>query len=438
MSKKAKRLLLCLIFLTTAPFFLMLLSVDYSYFSVDLDFFYFDLAKTLGSIFGFIGAVFMMWEFLLGTRFIARKISPDVMGLNGFHKNIGIYGMLFVFIHPFIQMYVYAEDLAFVLIPGSLNTNFDQHVAFGRMAFYSVLLIWVTSAILRKKIAFRPWKYIHYIAYAALGLVFIHALDFGSTVKNNDVMRVVWIVLFIAYILFVLFRLWQMSGFGKKKYSVVSHKKFDGEIHVFRLKAKGKHIVPKVGQYCYIQMKRFGESHPFSVVEYDEKSHELVFGIRESGRYTRKMKQIVEGDTLFLDGAYGVFTREGHNAESKVLISGGIGITPFVDVVKKYGNEKTYLINCNRNLGEVIYRDDFKKILGDNYIDVLSDQKVDEKNVLCEMLSTDVLKRVIPEDVLLNSPIFFCGSPGFYAATRKMLIELGVSPEKIFYEEFSI
>lgn len=439
MSTTRKRFILLLIAVTSLPFFLLLFDVDYSYYSIDVEFFYFDLAKTLGSIFGLIGAVFMMWQFVLGTRYIAQKISPDVLWLNKIHKNLGIYGTLFVFIHPFIQMYVQAENLAFVLLPGSLETDFDRHVAFGRMALFMVAFIWITSAVLRKKIAFRPWKYIHYIAYVALFFVFLHALEFGTVVKNNDFVKYFWIGLFALYHFVILYRIAMFAGIGKKRFTISKIIKKKGGINIFYLRPVGKRVIPKVGQYAYIQMRRFGEEHPFTVVECDKKTGDLVFGIRESGKFTKKLGMLSEGDELFLDGPYGVFTKEGHNSDPKVLIAGGVGVTPFVRLVEEFGDEHTYMLNCNRRVSEAIFRSRLKEKLGGRYFDIISDDKNAQGDTVIQgFLDKKVIADTIPHDVLMNGRIFFCGNPGFYRAICEVLDEMGVSQDQIFYEEFSV
>lgn len=50
-------------------------------------------------------------------------------------------------------------------------------------------------------------------------------------------------------------------------------------------------------------------------------------------------------------------------------------------------------------------------------------------------LITDVVRRMVEEGA--NSEAYLCGSPGMIDACTKVLDELGVLPENIFYDKFS-
>ena len=45
----------------------------------------------------------------------------------------------------------------------------------GRFALLAILLIWLSSAIVRGAISYRPWKYLHYLAYPVLFLSLLRA-----------------------------------------------------------------------------------------------------------------------------------------------------------------------------------------------------------------------------------------------------------------------
>jgi DMSO/TMAO reductase YedYZ heme-binding membrane subunit len=54
----------------------------------------------------------------------------------------------------------------------------------GAMAFYTLLLVVVTSHF-RPKLGYRPWKKLHYLAYAAAALMFVHGTLIDPDLKNR-------------------------------------------------------------------------------------------------------------------------------------------------------------------------------------------------------------------------------------------------------------
>jgi len=64
-----------------------------------------------------------------------------------------------------------------------------------------------------------------------------------------------------------------------------------------------------------------------------------------------------------------------------LFIAGGAGITPFYAILRqlaqqhKVGNNK--LIFANKTRGDIIYKDQFEKLLGKNFINILSHEDVD-------------------------------------------------------------
>src|SRR5690606_23602977 len=114
------------------------------------------------------------------------------------------------------------------------------------------------------------------------------------------------------------------------------------------------------------------------------------------GKFTNHLESIKVGDTIYVDGPYGVFTREAQNDQPKVIIAGGIGVTPFVELVDRFGNEKTYMFYANKMLEDAVNRDMFKEELGENYKDVVSREKVKNEPVIEGRLSVEAFKDNIP------------------------------------------
>jgi len=162
---------------------------------------------SFANISGFIGGVLLLWEFVLGIREFANKITLNPAHFIKLHIILGVWGMFFVLIHPILEMFSYAENIGFILFP-NISSSIDMHITYGRFALLLVFLVWLTSTFLRSHISYKKWLNIHYLSYPMMFFVFIHALDIGTFLRTYIFIKIYWIALFIIYILLVMWRVW--------------------------------------------------------------------------------------------------------------------------------------------------------------------------------------------------------------------------------------
>lgn len=413
-----------LIFLSITPFLFLFTKAD----------FVGGIIPAFASISGLIGATMMIWQLALGNRFIIALISADYETRIRLHKFLGIYGTLLVFAHPLLQTYTYGSAIILTLIP-DLTIPFNQYVFLGKLAFSLFLIIWITSALLRKKMAYRLWLYIHYLTYVMIFLVLIHSSFVGIFINAFPLLKDYWLLLTAIFMGLIVWRMAIVFNIGKPKYKLKSKVNGAGEISLYTFKPLGKRIVPKVGQFFYIKHTFLGEARPFTVAEFNEKTGELTFGVKAVGRFTRGLENLKVNDLVFIDGPYGLFTNEAQNTNPKVIIAGGIGITPFIELVRRFGGQETYMFYANRELKEAVYRAEFQKELKANYTDIISQEKV-QKPIVSGHITKEVLISKMGKGFIKSAKFFVCGSPGFMAAVKAILKELNVKENDIYFEDF--
>lgn len=384
------------------------------------------------NVLGYFG-LFLIWlQVVFGSRHIFKYFTKDTVFINKLHKQIGIWGTLLIFIHPVLEMVIRLSDWSWLFVPRFGNTV-ELFISLGRFALIGLLIIWFTSAIVREKIKWRPWKYIHLLSYPILFLAFVHAPYIGSFFEDYFYVQVVWFVFFLVAVFILFFRLFKWGSVGKMVY-VLSKKEMVGEnIMLVSFKPKNGNIVTaNIGQHFYLQLGRFQSEHPFTIMEQDKTTGELTFGIRKLGKTFERLIDLGEGGEIFVDGPYGVFTREAWNNEDKIVISGGIGMTPFLDLVRNYGSSISY-INCNRNINEAVKRDVL--MTSKKYIDVVDvyDGGGGE-NVRVGRISREIIQEVVGPN-FLKEKYFLCGSPMFIFIVRDLVLSLGVNKEQIYFEE---
>jgi len=118
-----------------------------------------------------------------------------------------------------------------------------------------------------------------------------------------------------------------------------------------------------------------------------------------------------------------------------IFIAGGAGITPFISILRalKDKNEigENMLIYANKTKADIILEKEFDGILGDSFINILSDEEIDgyrDGKITKEFLKTNVAN--------LNQHFYICGPPPMIESIEYQLIELGVDQNLIVKELF--
>jgi ferredoxin-NADP reductase len=174
-------------------------------------------------------------------------------------------------------------------------------------------------------------------------------------------------------------------------------------------------------------------SRPFTFTSLpgDEYLEFVIKTYVERSSVTAKLLTLKKGDELLLHEVFGAIEYKGKG----VFIAGGAGITPFIPIFRFLqtrndlaGNK---LIFANKTRADIILRDEFERLLGNNFINILSDEKAD--GYAYGKISEDFLK------AHLNSSfnnIYLCGPPPMMEALDIQLSNLGIDRNSIIQEEF--
>lgn len=146
---------------------------------------------------------------------------------------------------------------------------------------------------------------------------------------------------------------------------------------------------------------------------------------------TNKLLQLNKNDELILHEVFGAIAYKGEG----VFIAGGAGVTPFISIFRflqsknEVGNNK--LIFANKAKSDIILEQEFKNLLGKNFINILSDEKV---NGYADGYITEKFLKANITD--LKKKFYLCGPEPMMEAVEKQLLNLGVEAKSIIKEEF--
>jgi ferredoxin-NADP reductase len=173
---------------------------------------------------------------------------------------------------------------------------------------------------------------------------------------------------------------------------------------------------------------------------------ELVVATRlRDSAFKRALGELRPGAKVQVDGPFGSFALHSDRTRAAVFIAGGIGITPFMSMIRQALHEgaarKLVLLYSNRQPRDAAYlaelqaleqrhRDAFQLVPTMSQRVSLQEWKGRQGVIDAELLADAVAER--------PRPVFYVvGPPGMVAGLRQVLAGLGVSDDDIRAEDFA-
>lgn len=205
-------------------------------------------------------------------------------------------------------------------------------------------------------------------------------------------------------------------------------------IRIVASKPSGFNFVP--GQAAELSINKsvwVKEKRPFTFTNLPTLDF-LEFTIKiysEHDGVTKEMLNLKPGDELVLHDVFGTINYKGEG----VFIAGGAGVTPFISILRdlkaKNAIGKNMLVFGNKTKADIILEKEFKELLGDSFINILSEEEIEGYHF--GKITKDFLKRNV---VNLNQHFYICGPPPMIEAVETQLVDLGVDKNLIVKELF--
>lgn len=190
------------------------------------------------------------------------------------------------------------------------------------------------------------------------------------------------------------------------------------------------------GQATEISINKNGlkdKKNPFTFTCLPEDNYlEFTIKIYPSHKgVTNELHHLKINDELILHEVFGAINYKGEG----VFIAGGAGVTPFISIFRnlelkeEIGNNR--LIFANKTKNDIILKDEFEKLLGTNFINILSDEKVEG------YANGQITKDFIQANCGGTNKLFYlCGPPPMMESIEKQLADLHVDKKSIIKEAF--
>ena len=173
---------------------------------------------------------------------------------------------------------------------------------------------------------------------------------------------------------------------------------------------------------------------------------QLMFATRmRDTAFKRSLKTVPLGTSVKMEQAIGSFTLHKNSTKPAVLLTGGIGITPFLSIVKQADHErlphKLYLFYSNRRPEDAPFLESLNNLEKSNpnfhLIVTMSEILRSKRNWEGEtgLIDKAMLSRYVND---LRGPIFYiAGPPGMVTEMRKMLLASSVNEDDIRTDQFA-
>ncbi len=390
---------------------------------------------------GSMGATTLMcWVFILSTRFcVVERLFGGLDKVYKAHRRIGQAAFFLILLHPlFLALRgvpEWGEVISFFWFSGDAVRNTG---IFALLLFVALIAVSVWISL-----RYHVWKQTHHFFGLVLLIVIVHMVIANAEIMRYPLLRVwffAWLA--IAVLCYVYIRvLYRWIG-PLYDYEVVTVTELGDITEVYLTPVRPRRrLLHRPGQFLDISFdpdKVSAEPHPFSL---SSPPHEpqLRISVKELGVWTSELSTLRGGERARVWGPYGTFG-DALNTDLEldpVLIAGGIGLTPFLSMIRQEGfleegDRTAHLIYSVEKPDEALYHDEIESLNLDLDTLIYISHSSDEEGLLDA--------KTIGEKVggLEGKKFLICGPAPMMESITEDLQKNGVGIERIVTEDFSV
>jgi predicted ferric reductase len=393
---------------------------------------------------GFAGLTQIGLQFLLIARFKRVTAPYGIDVILRYHRQIAMVAVGAILLHPIILV---IDNPSRLKLLNPLGGNWASRSA---LLATAILLVTVVLSVFRErlKIDYELWRWTHIVlGISAIIFAQLHASMAGLYI-NTAWKQSLWVLMAAAMVSFVIYlRLIKPVRQNVHRWRVAATRKERGDTTTLVLEPvdhDGFAFQP--GQFAWIKIGDSPftvEEHPFSFSSSAEQRDRIEFGIKALGDFSSAVADIPDGAAAYVDGPHGAFSMDRYEAAGYVFIAGGVGITPFMSMLRTMADRKdprpVTLIYADKKWDDVAYREDLKELQQQMDLDVVYvlEEPDDDWEGETGMVTPDLLERRLPQEEFQRD-YMICGPPPMMDAVHEALLDRGVPQGRIQLERFAL
>jgi predicted ferric reductase len=397
---------------------------------------------SLGRITGLIGAYLSLVMILLLGRIpvVDRLVGLD--RLAGWHRRIGHACLALLVAHTLLVTagYTVGDNVSLGGEVGRLISTYPGVITATAGLVLLIGVVVSSVVIVRRRLRYETWYFVHLYAYLAIALGFSHQLATGSEFVGDAAARAYWTALYVVTLgTLVLFRVLvpvaRSARLGLHVERVIPEApgvvslEIGGE-RLDRLRARS-------GQFFgwrFLTRDRWWEVHPFSLSAAPDGSR-LRITVKDRGDFTARIGAIRAGTRVVVEGPYGGFTTSARRRPRVAMIAGGVGITPVRALLEEMPGGPGDIAVVYR-----VARDD--DVILRSELDALAARRGAALHYVVgdhrdrDPLSPEHLRALVPD--IAERDVYLCGPPAMIDAIHASLRAAGVARRQIVTERFEL
>jgi ferredoxin--NADP+ reductase len=209
-----------------------------------------------------------------------------------------------------------------------------------------------------------------------------------------------------------------------KETNIISNEEISPEVFVLKFKRDFNFVA---GQVISIALHIDEQPRMYSIASGTQDDEIwILYNIKPDGELTPELSKLKAGDTIYISAPEGSFYG---TAKPSVWIASGTGIAPFVSMWRSDLTRDKLLIHGGRFLHSFYFEEEFKNLLGKDYIRCCSQESGD--GVYYGRLTHWLREQ---QNLPTDRKYYLCGSAEMVVETRDILIEKEIPYENIVAE----
>ncbi len=404
-------------------------------------------AIELGKNCALMAFMILMIQFIIAARikWMEKAFGFDI--LIRFHKHMGIFALALLLAHPLLI--AIGGDAWRILI----GLDLPWYIWLGKAALVVLVLNILLSGLQTSfHLKFENWRRGHDIlGPLILGMGFFHSWVVGDDMALASI-RGLWIVGLLSAASVFLYHITIRPQFLKKHaYDVIDvHPETTGVWTIRMRPPEGKQIPPYLpGQFHFVTFYRGKdlpvEEHHWTISSSPTQKDHISSTIKNLGDFTATIGETRKGDKAAINGPFGRFSYLLRPQEKNlVLIAGGIGITPFMSMLRHMRDTRdtrsVCLMYANKKESDIVFYNEISEMQAGGYPQLKVFHILSEPNEGWEgetgHVNHEKIERLCGRS--LDGKVFYvCGPPPMLNTIVNALKNLHVPDKRIRIEIFS-
>ena len=397
-----------------------------------------EVLTSVARITGLLSAYMALIQVVLLARLPALERLVGFDRLTVWHRWNGHATIDLVVAHVFFSVWGYAAMDRFSIgkeISTMLGGGIYPGMITATVGTGLLLAVVATSyVIVRRRLRYEWWYAVHLLAYAGIALAWFHEIPTGNELVLDTVAADYWRALYVATLaLLVGFRVVAplVKAFRYRLRVAEVVEEGPGVVSIRMTGRRLDRLHARPGQFFQWRfLDRWWTAHPFSLSEAPD-GRSLRITVKALGDHTAAFASVPVGTRVLAEGPFGVFTDARRRTGKRLLLAGGIGITPVRALVEHPGDDDVVVYRAIRE-DELVLRGELEE-LGVAVHYVVGDHASPGGD---RLLSPDHLLELVPD--IAERDVYLCGPPGMTDAVLRNVRAAGVPRRNVHVERFAL